>query len=155
MLGIQSKLLSGRNWRKSGIEPAKTWSPFIWGLLSTSVECCKSVLSSTFVTNGQILSQSTKKSWKIWVLKFSERNGRRLLRWRRPWRCRSTARHDWRAGKNCKVGQARFWKKSKIFNSFKISLILWKTYDRWYVKTKNAPIKGGEKVDWFTGQGKI
>ena len=25
---------------------------------------------------------------------------------------------------------------------------------RWYVKTKNAPVRGGEKVDWFTGQGK-
>ena len=26
-------------------------------------------------------------------------------------------------------------------------------YYRWYVKTKNAPVRGGEKVDWFTGQG--
>ena len=26
---------------------------------------------------------------------------------------------------------------------------------RWYVKTKNAPVKGGEKVDWFTGQAAV
>jgi len=26
---------------------------------------------------------------------------------------------------------------------------------RWYVKTKNAPVKGGEKVDWFNGQSAV
>ena len=26
---------------------------------------------------------------------------------------------------------------------------------RWYVKTKNAPVKGGEKVDWFNGQAAV
>lgn len=26
---------------------------------------------------------------------------------------------------------------------------------RWYVKTKTAPVRGGEKVDWFTGQSAV
>ena len=38
------------------------------------------------------------------------------------------------------------------FNEEQESVAKW---IRWYVKTKNAPVKGGEKVDWFTGQGKI
>ena len=37
------------------------------------------------------------------------------------------------------------------FNEEQESVAKW---IRWYVKTKNAPVKGGEKVDWFTGQGK-
>merc|ERR1712168_640737 len=35
------------------------------------------------------------------------------------------------------------------FNEEQESVAKW---IRWYVKTKNAPVKGGEKVDWFTGQ---
>lgn len=38
------------------------------------------------------------------------------------------------------------------FNEEQESVAKW---IRWYVKTKNAPVKGGEKVDWFTGQAAV